>query len=102
MSCSRLDATHQCRVGRAKDDVHAIIVITYSQGGNHFGGDLKLVEVGGNALADLIVFARALQGVTAGSLPGPDAGAPKSRVGVLKVEKVIGKEYIEFITGKEI
>ena len=53
-------------------------------------------------LADLIVFARALQGVTAGSLPGPDAGAPKSRVGVLKVKKVIGKEYIEFITGKEI
>ena len=51
---------------------------------------------------DLIVFARALQGVTAGSLPGPDAGAPKSRVGVLKVKKVIGKEYIEFITGKEI
>ena len=23
------------------------IVITYSQGGNRFGGDLKLVEVGG-------------------------------------------------------
>ena len=82
------------------------IVITYRQllvwgKSRDFGVDLKLVEVVGMP-TDLIVFARALQGVHAGSLPGPDAGAPKSRVRVLKVKKVIGKEYIEFIPGKEI
>ena len=58
------------------------IVITYCQllvwgKSRDFGVDLQLVEVVGLP-TDLIVFARALQGVPVGSLPGPKVVAPKS------------------------
>ena len=49
---------------------------------------------------DLIAFARALQGVHAGSLPGPDAGVPKSRVRVLKVKQLVDKNKISLFQGK--
>ena len=38
---------------------------------------------------DLTFFARALQGVLVGSLPGPEVGAPKSWVRVLRVKKLL-------------
>ena len=80
------------------------IVLTYRQllvwgKVRDFGVDLQLVEVGGMP-TDLIAFARALQGVHAGSLPGPDAGVPKSRVRVLKVKQLVDKNKISLLQGK--
>ena len=67
------------------------ILMTYRQllvwgRSRDFAIDLKLVEVVGLP-TDLIAFIRALQGVPVGSLPGPEVGAPKSRLRVLKVSK---------------
>ena len=53
-----------------------------------FGVDLQLVEVGGMP-TDLIAFARALKGVHAGSLSGPEAGVPRAGVRVLKVKQLV-------------
>ena len=102
-----LNVTKNCNVGKTSNsywNTKNWIVLTYRQllvwgKVRDFGVDLQLVEVGGMP-TDLIAFARALQGVHAGSLPGPDAGVPKSRVRVLKVKQLVDKNKISLITGK--
>ena len=60
---------------------------------------MQLVEVVGLP-TDLIAFARALQGVPVGSLPGPEVGAPKSRLRVLKVKKLLERNTLSLLQGK--
>ena len=60
---------------------------------------MQLVEVVGLP-TDLIVFARALQGVLVGSLPGPEVGAPKSRLRVLRVKKLLERITLSVLQGK--
>ena len=80
------------------------IVITYCQllvwgKSRDFGVDLQLVEVVGLP-TDLTFFARALQGVLVGSLPGPEVGAPKSWVRVLRVKKLLERNSLSVLQGK--
>ena len=49
---------------------------------------------------DLIAFARALKGVHAGSLPGPEAGVPRAGVRVLKVKQLVDKNKVSQLQGK--
>ena len=64
-----------------------------------FAIDLQLVEVIGMP-PDLIAFARALLGKHVGSLPGPEVGAPRSRLLVLKVDKLKEHNSINLLQGK--
>ena len=60
---------------------------------------MQLVEVVGLP-TDLTFFARALQGVLVGSLPGPEVGAPKSWVRVLRVKKLLERNSLSVLQGK--
>ena len=85
-------------------DTENWIVLTYRQllvwgKVRDFEVDLELEEVGGMP-TDLIVFAKALKGAYAGSLPGPEAGVPKVGVRALKVKMLVNQNKISKLQGK--